>query len=141
MPYLVVKPRLTLPSKIPVKPLPSQISTQPSVPLAPERHVSHWHALPIVVSQLTYALIAMAAGFTAYSYLEAFPVYRFVAMAIIGIVWSTVAGKTALKKSIDMLATVRVQAIRRQNIAITDNTNVFLKSVKSSFLEKSNEIR
>jgi len=148
-PYLVVKRVFTLPAKPPVK-LPLKPSQIPARPLPPRRRPRCRHALSIAACQCIYALAVIALGYLAYYYLEAWPVYRIVALAIIAILWSNFAGITALKKPIDMLATVSMQAIhvgqRKRtsnidNIAFVDNTNVFLQSIKSSFLEKSNEIR
>jgi len=146
--YLAVKPRLSLPSKIPTKSIekPVDLTLIPTKTL-PRRRVSRKHALYVGAYQSAYAAVAAALIGLAWHYLASQPVYRWVSLAIIAILWSNVAGRVALKKSIDMLATVSVRAIRikkqgsMESPALTDSTNVFLQSIKSSFLEKSNEVR
>jgi hypothetical protein len=111
----------------------------------PKKHRNYRHMLYIAACQLLYAIAALALGGIAYYYLAAQPVYRVVALVVIGIAWSNAASATARKKTIDMLETIEHPAIRiwrqKQNKTLyTENTNVFLQAIKSSFLGKDNEI-
>jgi hypothetical protein len=131
---VVIRPQFTLPARIPVKRQASEIAADSKQAPRP----SLGRSLSIIVSQLIYAAFAVEHAVLAYSYLAAWPVYRFVAIAIIAILWSNIAGAAAIKKSVAVLNTMKVRAI--QSTAFID-TNVFLKSIKSSFLGHSNEIR
>ena len=162
VPYPVIRPRLTLPAKTAIAlPITAVIRPQFTLPTkAPKQHQLQTHTVPlrarpipskkqgnpwrvlcIAACQAIYVAVALAMCLVAYSYLAPWPVYRYVAIAIIAILWSNVAGRAALKKSIDVLSTVKVRAMRSIHSAMLTDTNVFLKSIKSSFLGHNHEIR
>jgi hypothetical protein len=125
-------------------PQPTRQSTSlPTNPakLTRKRH-NYRHALYIAICQLIYGSIAVTLGYLAYCYFAAWPVYRVVAFVVIIIAWSNIASATARKKSVDMLATVKVQAIRlgdrkrssgMDSPALTQDTTTYLRVIKASF--------
>ena len=128
-------------------PLPIRQSTSPPInPAKPMRkHRNYRHALYICACQLLYTSIAVALGSLAYWYFAAWPVYRVVAFVVIIIAWSNIASATARKKSVDMLATVKVQAIRlgdrkmsshMDSPALTQDTTTYLRAIKASLLRE-----
>jgi hypothetical protein len=142
-PYPVIKPRLSLPSK------PRAMKTVPPSKIAtkPLKHRPNYrHTLFIAACQCLYASVSGAASATAWYELAIWPVYRVVALVVIAILWSNAASSAARKKSIDMLATVSIKAIRvagkkrMESPALTEDTTTYLKAIKASFVEKSNEI-
>jgi hypothetical protein len=127
--YRVVKTSTPSPFKIPTK--------------FTRKHRKHSHTLYIAACEVIYAVIAIALGGIAYHYLAAYPVYRVVALAVIVITWSTFAASAWRRKSIDMMETVEHPALRiwsqrqrkHQKALYTEETNVFLKAVKASFVD------
>ena len=129
-------------------PIPIRQSTSPPInPAKPMRkHRNYRHTLYICACQLLYMSIAVALGSLAYWYFAAWPVYRVVAFVVIIIAWSNIASATARRKSVDMLATVKVQAIRlgdrkrssrMDSPALTQDTTTYLRAIKASlFREK-----
>ena len=113
--------------------------TKPYPVVRPKRRKNYRHTLSVLMLEILYAIVAVALDIAAYHYLAARPTFLVVSYAIIGILWSSFAGATARRKPIDAQNTMRHPAI--QKVLYTENTNVFLKSIKSSFLEKSNAIR
>jgi len=92
--------------------------------------------------QFVYAAIAITLGILANYYLTNWTVYRVVAFVVLGILWSNVASSAARKKSVDMLETVSVRAIRLKgkkrmdSPVLTQDTTTCLQAVKASLLEK-----
>jgi len=132
MPHLIVKRGFTLPSKPSVRmPLkPSQIPTRPLVSLPTRRN--RRHALSVTAEQLAYAIVAIMLGGTAYFYLAGMAVYRVVALAVIGILWSSFAGRAALRRPVDMQETISLPAFPTGDY--TDETYTYLKAIKKSLV-------
>ncbi len=139
MEYPIIRPRSTPSTKLLIKSL---------KPLK-KRRPNHRHIVSMSMRQLIYASIAVLLSFIVYRYLAAWPVYRVVAFVVIVIIWSNLASATARKKSVDMLETVRIQAIRVgkrkqtshvDSPALTLNTETYLQTVKASLLESYHEI-
>lgn len=87
-----------------------------------------------VVLQSMFAIIALASGFASYTLLEAYPVYRIVALVIIVILWSNAASTTARRVTIDMMNTISLRAIKVQRKrslpSLTEDTMVYLRAIK-----------
>jgi hypothetical protein len=81
-----------------------------------------------------YALAGMALAILAFYTFAGMAVYRVVALVIIGILWSSLAGRMALKKPVDLQETMSVPALLTRKY--TDETHAYLKALKQSFLEK-----
>jgi hypothetical protein len=130
-----IRPRITLPSSI------TKRFTEPSRPYRAHRHI-----LMMSMVQVLYATLALFIGGVAYEALNAQPVYRVVSLVVIAILWANAASIVARRKSVDAMETIEHPALkvfakkRQQKALYMESTNVFLKAIKTSFIEKSNEI-
>jgi hypothetical protein len=128
--HLIIKPRLSLPSK-PRALKPSQIPTKP---LLSARRPDYKHTLSMAVHQFIYAFVAGGLSSTAWFCLAGMAVYRVVALVVIGILWSSFAGRAALRRPVDMMETVSLPAFPVGNY--TDETYAYLKAIKKNLLER-----
>jgi len=118
------------------------VKLRPEPALPAKQRTNYRHTLHIGACQLTYAVVAITLGYLANYYLAAQPVYRIVAFVVLGILWSNAASSTARKKSVDMLETVSVRAIRLKgkkrmsSPVLTRDTAACLQAVKASLIER-----
>src|SRR5580765_3152591 len=127
--YRAVNPYSALPFKVPAR-----FTKKPRI---------RRHALHIAVCQVIYAIAALASGGAAYYCLASQPIYRIVALVVIGILWSNAASIAARRKPLDIMATMEHPALKawdkrlkkkQRKPLYTEKTEVYLKAIKSSFV-------
>jgi len=99
--------------------------------------------------QCLNAVVTIIVAGIAFHYLIAQTTFLVVSFAIIAIIYVNFLCAIARRKSIDMMETMEHPALKiwsqrqrkHQKALYTEDTNVFLKSIKASILEKSNEKR
>lgn len=131
-----INPHQSLPFKIPTKFI--------------KQHSKYRHTLYTILLQILYATVSLSLSWLAWYYLAAYPVYRVVALVVIVILWSNAASITARRKTMDMLETIEHPALKvwhqkkqkeQRKALYADNTSVYLKAIKTSFLKDMNEVR
>ena len=114
-----------------------------------KRYCKHRHTVSIAMLQCLNAVVTIIVAGIAFHYLIAQTTFLVVSFAIIAIIYVNFLCAIARRKSIDMMETMEHPALKiwsqrqrkHQKALYTEDTNVFLKSIKASILEKSNEKR
>jgi len=130
------------------------------LPLPPVRSkVSIW----LWVTEALYLVIALEMAYMAYWLLASQPIYRVVTWVVLAILWANVASWTALpparekvrQKAIHLRDTMSVKAVKmyeqeqRKSVsysiadhpALTQDTNMYLRSLKKEFLEDAPTVK